>query len=439
MLRGPNLGTEPGLEYEGEPWRAPDPRVVRDASGRVPSCASPSRSRDGPVGTSPRRFRRLEGPRGYRLAIRVRRPMALADLSDPRLPLRRSTRHRSHVGDTGSAPPDCLGSLGSSALSGPARPVARTGSWSPSLSPSLCSWRPKQARLHIRGAHRYASWTRDVGVCAQQVRSWTRVRDIALAVHAEDSVRRGLEAAQVTADLTAGRRERDSERESRGSQPSVLIKRGWPRRVRGFAAAAPRLGTVTARVKFGGIVLEVGPDIFVPRGLAESLAAEAARVLGSGPGVVVDVGTGCGPVALAVASAAPEAEIHATEISRRALFWAARNRRRLGASRVHFHRGSLLDPLPERLRGRVRVMTANVPYVPLEQWQDGWRGRESQVVGPDAGWTRALSPAGARRPQIPRSGWPPAPPARRSPLGILPRGAPHARVSPRGRPPAMGL
>ena len=29
-------------------------------------------------------------------------------------------------------------------------------------------------------------------------------------------------------------------------------------------------------------------------------------------------------------------------------------------------------------------MTANVPYVPLEQWQDGWRGRESQVVGPDA-------------------------------------------------------
>jgi len=28
-------------------------------------------------------------------------------------------------------------------------------------------------------------------------------------------------------------------------------------------------------------------------------------------------------------------------------------------------------------------MTANVPYVPLEQWQDGWRGRESQVVGPD--------------------------------------------------------
>jgi release factor glutamine methyltransferase len=142
---------------------------------------------------------------------------------------------------------------------------------------------------------------------------------------------------------------------------------------------------VTARARFDGIELDVGRGVFVPRPLAESMVQEAVRVLSSDPrGVVLDVGTGCGAVALGIASAIPDVEIHATEVSGRALRWAARNRARLGTRNVHLHHGSLLDPIPARLQGCVRVLTANVPYVPPEEWQRAWRGRESQVVG--SGW-----------------------------------------------------
>jgi methylase of polypeptide subunit release factors len=211
---------------------------------------------------------------------------------------------------------------------------------------------------------------------------------------AEDPVRRGLALVDVR-DASAPPGSGGLVADARWATANLLIKHGWPRRIRGYAAAAPRLGTVTARVRFAGVVLNVGRGVFAPRGLAESLVEEAVRALSSREGgAVVDVGTGCGPVALAIASVLPDVEIHATEISRPALLWAAWNRRRLGASNVSFHRGSVLDPLPNRLHRRVRVLTANLPYVPLEEWQDGWRGREFQVVGPETdglGYYRRLA------------------------------------------------
>jgi release factor glutamine methyltransferase len=383
MLRGPNLGVEAETVHEGEPWRAPDFEIGSHGSGQLHSAHRHAshemvllvRREDAPVSR-----RILEGT-GWRFELGDRWPWWIfrtaAFLYDDRLGIDLMW------GIPGAPfPIPRLSSLERELWAGAAG--GSHGFLQPEPEPLVVFLATQAARLHIRGAHRYASWTQDLAVCADQVRSWQRVWDIVRETHTEDSVRRGLGLAEVRGDP-----EPRSEPEGLGTRSAwlgadLLIRRGWPRRIRGFVAAAPRLGTVTARVKFGGIVLEVGRDVFVPRGLAESLAVEAVRVLRTGsPGVMVDVGTGCGPVALAVASEVPGVEIHATETSRRALFWAAWNRRRLGASRVHFHRGSLLGPLPERLRGRVRVMTANVPYVPLEQWQDGWRGRESQVVGPD--------------------------------------------------------
>jgi methylase of polypeptide subunit release factors len=238
-------------------------------------------------------------------------------------------------------------------------------------------------RLHMRGRHRYGSWIGDLAMCAARIEDWRRVWDLAGAARVEGSVRRGLDLAGVAPPLGA-RNGRHSIEEVEWTAAGWLIRRAWPRRMRAYAAAAPRLGTVTADVRFAGIELAVGRGVFVPRGLAETIAKEAVRALSERPGPVVDVGTGCGPIALAIGSAISGVEVHATETSRRALLWAERNRRRLRASNVHFHRGSLMDPVPPRLRGRIRVLTANVPYVPLEDWQDGWRGRESQVIGTGA-------------------------------------------------------
>jgi release factor glutamine methyltransferase len=383
MLRGPNLGSEPGTQHDDEPWRMPDFEITRAAD----SPSSPHRhaghemvilvrSDDAPAS------RKILEATGWRFELGERWPWRIfrtaAYLYDDRLGIDLMW------GIPGAPFPMPLLTSLERELWARATPGPH-GFLKPEAEPLVVFLATQAARLHMRGAHRYASWTQDLAVCAEEVRSWERVWDVANSSGAEDSVRRGLGLAGIPIDPG-----QVSEREGLGTRTAwlgadVLIRHGWPRRIRGFAAAAPRLGTVTARVKFGGIVLDVGRDVFVPRGLAESLAVEAVRILRSGsPGVMVDVGTGCGPVALAVASEVPGVEIHATETSSRALFWAARNRRRLGASGVHLHRGSLLDPLPERLQGRVKVMTANVPYVPLEQWQDGWRGRESQVVGPSA-------------------------------------------------------
>lgn len=242
----------------------------------------------------------------------------------------------------------------------------------------LCS---QGARLGLRRSRRNESWFEHIAVCASQVTSWSRVRDIARTASVEESVRRGLEHADVrpaqavTADRPSG-----LER-ALWSTVRLSQRHARPRPLRAYVAAAPRLSHVTARVSFAGVVLEVGRGVFVPRALGEAMVEEALRALASASGVMVDVGTGCGPVALAVAARMPGVEVHGTEISRRALRWAARNRRRLKADRVRFHRGSILDPLPARLAGRVAVVTTNLPYVPMAEWQAGWQGRESQVVG----------------------------------------------------------
>lgn len=105
--------------------------------------------------------------------------------------------------------------------------------------------------------------------------------------------------------------------------------------------------------------------VFVPTAATERLlAAGIAAAANFRNPVLVDVGTGCGAVALAAARDLPHAVVYATEISDVALRAARRNRTTLSVRNVRFVRGSLLSALPRRLRGGVNVIVANVPYVP---------------------------------------------------------------------------
>lgn len=121
---------------------------------------------------------------------------------------------------------------------------------------------------------------------------------------------------------------------------------------------------VTGVSGFRNLTLEVGPGVFIPRPETETLVERALAYLPQG-GTVLDVGTGSGAVALAVAQERPDAEVWGTEVSSEALEWAERNRERLGLD-VTFVQGDLFGGLPGRLRTGVDVIVSNPPYVPKD-------------------------------------------------------------------------
>jgi release factor glutamine methyltransferase len=115
----------------------------------------------------------------------------------------------------------------------------------------------------------------------------------------------------------------------------------------------------------GPVEVAVGPGVFVPRLETEQLLDWGLRALADlAAPTVVDLCTGSGALAAAVAASRPDAEVHAVELDPDALRWARRNLGGLG-ERVRLVAGDVTDPalLPE-LHGRVDLVLANPPYVP---------------------------------------------------------------------------
>lgn len=120
---------------------------------------------------------------------------------------------------------------------------------------------------------------------------------------------------------------------------------------------------VVGWAEFCGQRVRVAPGVFVPRARTQFLAERAAEL--SRPGTVtVDLCCGCGAVAAVVAARTVDVELHAADIDETAVRCARSN---LDPAGVPVHQGDLYAALPARLRGRVRVLAANVPYVPSDE------------------------------------------------------------------------
>ena len=114
---------------------------------------------------------------------------------------------------------------------------------------------------------------------------------------------------------------------------------------------------------FRGRRFKVTPDTLIPRPETE-LLVEAALEVGQRLKVdrCVDVGTGSGIIAVSLALAT-DWKVAASDLSPGALKVAEKNAEELGAA-IQFHRGSLLDPVPDP----VGLVVANLPYVdPADQ------------------------------------------------------------------------
>ncbi len=163
------------------------------------------------------------------------------------------------------------------------------------------------------------------------------------------------EAAGVTrANLFAGSIDLDDEAQRRFE---ALVRR---------RAAREPLAYITGRKEFYSIEFEVAPAVLVPRPETETIVDLALKFAAERRNCrLLDIGTGCGAIALAVASNAPGVRVVATDISADALAIAHRNAIRLGLeSRARLIHADCWDTLDggEPL-GRFDIVVANPPYV----------------------------------------------------------------------------
>jgi len=120
---------------------------------------------------------------------------------------------------------------------------------------------------------------------------------------------------------------------------------------------------LTGRREFHGLDLIVTPAVLVPRHETETLVdAVLERLPGDRPLRVVDLGTGSGAIALAIAHARPNAAVIATDVSDDALAVARDNATRLALANVAFARGSWYEALGGDA-GPFDAILANPPYV----------------------------------------------------------------------------
>ncbi len=128
---------------------------------------------------------------------------------------------------------------------------------------------------------------------------------------------------------------------------SVEQERAYRHLLRQRAAGHPTQ-YLTCRQEFWGLPLHVEPGVFIPRPETEHVVEVALQIvrerMSEADARIVDVGTGTGCIALALAKELPEAHITAVDVSEDALRLARRNAEALGlAQRVQFLHSDLLD------------------------------------------------------------------------------------------------
>jgi release factor glutamine methyltransferase len=176
----------------------------------------------------------------------------------------------------------------------------------------------------------------------------------------------GWERARIVAEPEAG------------IPPSAA--RGFGEMVRRRLRREP-VAYILGRRGFRHLELAVDPRVLIPRPETELLVELALELQ---PRRLLDVGTGSGAIALAVAAELPECEVWATDTSAAALEVARANAERLGLARVEFLGGT---PPPEV--GELDLIVANLPYVSESEWGGlepevrEWEPREALLAGAD--------------------------------------------------------
>lgn len=175
------------------------------------------------------------------------------------------------------------------------------------------------------------------------------------------------------------------------SEPTEAQRGAYRELVRQAAAGRP-IAYLTGTKEFYSLEFEVTPAVLIPRPETEILVERTISLARGAPaeiGRILDVGTGCGCIAVALARHLPEVELGASDISEAALAVARRNADRHGVGeRIDFRGGDLLVPWTAGGADTFDVVVCNPPYVaevgsPVEDSVRDYEPRGAVFAGED--------------------------------------------------------
>lgn len=207
----------------------------------------------------------------------------------------------------------------------------------------------------------------------------------------------GVETPRLDAELLLGEAT-GWDRAHLAAEPDAGVPAGAGRRfgetVRRRLRREP-VAYILGRKGFRSIELQVDRRVLVPRPETELLVDLALELR---PQRVLDMGTGSGAIALAIADEMPGCELIATDTSAAALEVASANAERLGLS----ERIELVEAMLPSDPGKLDLIVANLPYVAESEWGGlepevtRWEPREALLAGVDGlDVLRAAIPAAA--------------------------------------------
>lgn len=131
--------------------------------------------------------------------------------------------------------------------------------------------------------------------------------------------------------------------------------------------AGEPIAYLTGTKEFWSMPFEVTPSVLVPRPETEVLVEKVLELARRGEESILDIGTGSGCIAIALAKELPRARILAVDISERALRVARRNAERHKVRRIEFRRSDLFSAL-RGTGARFDFIVSNPPYVSRREW-----------------------------------------------------------------------
>src|SRR5574344_1335629 len=145
-----------------------------------------------------------------------------------------------------------------------------------------------------------------------------------------------------------------------------LIREGMKNIARGIP-----IQHLIGNTDFMGYILDVSSDVLIPRPETEELVAKAIGDLeehGIIPNRILDIGTGSGCIAIALANKYPNAEVLALDVSEAALAVAENNAARHGADNIVFVQMDILKEFPDG--EQFDIVTSNPPYIPVKDYAE---------------------------------------------------------------------